>query len=164
MTAPDRAMGPCPEPRLEVDVAPEFAGEVDRDLLTRVVCATLESQGITGPIELSVVVTNDARIQELNREYRGKDYPTDVLSFSQIEGPDGFPLPSDAPRPLGDIVISYDRVRAQAGEYGHSQQRELAYLTVHGLLHLIGFDHEAEQDRQRMRAAEESALAEVPRV
>lgn len=157
-------MGPCPELRLELDVAPEFAGEVDRDLLIRVVCATLESQGMTGPIELSVVVTNDAQIQELNREYRGKDYPTDVLSFSQIEGPGGFPLPPEAPRPLGDIVMSYDRVRAQAGEYGHSRRRELAYLTVHGLLHLLGFDHEAEQDRQRMRAAEESALAEVPRV
>ena len=164
MTAPDPTAGPCPELRLEVDVAPEFAGDVDRDLLSRVVCATLESQGITGPIELSVVVTDDAEIQALNREYRGKDYPTDVLSFSQVDGPGGFPLPPGAPRPLGDIVISYDRVSAQAEEYGHSRRRELAYLTAHGLLHLLGFDHEAEEDKQRMRAAEESALAEVPRL
>lgn len=164
MTTSDSGAGPGSGPRLEVDVAPEFAGEVDRDLLDRVVCATLESQGIAEPVELSVVVTDDAEIQALNREYRHHDCPTDVLSFSQVEGPGGFPLRPGEARPLGDIVISYDRVRAQAIEYGHSPRRELAYLTVHGLLHLLGFDHEVEADRERMRSAEEAALAELPRV
>ena len=154
----------CPNLRLEVDVAPDFAGEVDRDLLTQVVCATLESQGISGPVELSVVVTNDAEIQALNREYRNKDCPTDVLSFSQVEGPAGFPLPPGAAQPLGDVVISFDRVRAQAKEYGHSERRELGYLAVHGLLHLLGFDHATEAERKRMRAAEDAALAELPRI
>ncbi len=163
MIAP-RPGDPGPDVTLELDVAPELAGEVDRDLLERVVDATLASQGIRGPVELSIVVTDDAEIQELNREYRGKDCPTDVLSFSQTEGPGCFPVPAGAPRPLGDIVISYDRVRAQADEYGHSRRRELSYLTVHGLLHLLGFDHETESDREKMRREEEAALADVPRV
>lgn len=155
-----------PGPRLQValDVEPEFAGEVDPSLLDRVLCATLVTQKITGPVEVSVVVTNDKELQELNREYRNVDCPTDVLSFSQVEGAAGIPVPPDAPRPLGDIVISYDRVRAQAREYGHSERRELAYLAVHGLLHLLGFDHENEPERAQMRQAEEAALAEVPRL
>ncbi|MGH2459250.1 MAG: rRNA maturation RNase YbeY [Chloroflexota bacterium] len=163
MRTSDSGAGPCPGLRLEVDVAPEFAGEVDRDLLAEVVCAALESQGIDQPVELSVVITDDAEIQALNREYRHQDRPTDVLSFSQGEGPGGFPVPPGAARPLGDVVISYDRVRTQAVEYGHSPRRELAYLTVHGLLHLLGFDHETDADRQRMRSAEEAALANLPR-
>ena len=107
---------------------------------------------------------SDKKIRELNRQFRGIDKATDVLSFPQDEPVgEAFPLVGPAPRPLGDIVISGDRVRAQAADYGHSQRRELAYLAVHGLLHLLGFDHETEPDRERMRRAEESALAEIPR-
>ena len=163
MTMPGRASEPCPQLHLDLDVAPQFESDVDRDLLTRVLCAALAEQGVTGPVEVSLVVTDDAEIRNLNRQYRHKDYVTDVLSFPQVEGPTEFPQPAGAPRHLGDIVISYDRVRAQAQEYGHSERRELAYLAVHGLLHLLGFDHETEPERQRMRAAEETALAEIPR-
>src|SRR5579883_146589 len=150
--------------KLDLDVAPCFEKEVARDFLCGVLERVLATQGVTGLVELSVVVTDDAQIQTLNREYRGKDCPTDVLSFSQLEGVDNFPHAPGEARLLGDIVISYDRVRAQAAEYGHSEKRELAYLAVHGLLHLLGFDHETEPGRQKMRRAEEEALAQIPRV
>lgn len=150
---------------LGLDIDPPYQDEVDRALLERVIAKTLDAQGVQEPVEVSVVVTDDAQVHELNRQYRGVDRPTDVLSFAQGEptGVGAFPSIGLAPRPLGDIVISGDRVRAQAAEYGHSQRRELAYLAVHGLLHLLGFDHETEPERQRMRAAEEAALIEIPR-
>ncbi len=163
MTSSRGAASARPDLRLEIDVASPYEGEVDRDLLTRVLGEALAAQGMTGPVEVSVVITDDAEIQALNRQYRGIDQPTDVLSFPQEEGAIGVPRPPWAPLQLGDIAISYDRVRAQARAYGHSERRELAYLAVHGLLHLLGFDHETEPERQRMRAAEEAALSEIPR-
>jgi len=153
-------------PRIEIalDVDPIFESEVDVALLERVMLKALAEQGIAGPVEVSLVITDDDEVQQLNREYRGVDKPTDVLSFPQDEGVgESFPLVGPVPRPLGDIVISGERVRAQAADYGHSQRRELAYLAVHGLLHLLGFDHETDTERETMRRAEESALAEIPR-
>ncbi len=152
---------------LNLDVAAPFEGEVDPELLTSVIRKALEAEGTTGAVEIGVVVTGDPEIQELNRDYRGIDAPTDVLSFSQLEpGPgqiDGFPIPAGEARLLGDIVISGDRVRSQAADYGHSQRRELAYLAVHGVLHLLGYDHETDEEKERMRRSEEKALASVPR-
>jgi probable rRNA maturation factor len=169
MTTPGEGTPPSRhELSLDLDVAPAYEGDVDSALLEEVFGRALSVTGVVGPIEVSVVVTDDAAVHELNRRYRGVDDPTDVLSFSQLEsptdsGPEAFPTPADAPRPVGDIVISGDRAREQAAEYGHSRRRELAYLATHGLLHLLGFDHETEHERQRMREAEEYALAAVPR-
>ena len=122
---------------------------------------------MTGPIEIALVVADDARIQQLNRDYRGVDAPTDVLSFSQIESragvDDGFPVPPGEARLIGDIIISGDRVRSQAAEYGHGKRRELAYLAVHGLLHLLGYDHQTEDEKKVMRQVEEKALASIQR-
>ena len=111
--------------------------------------------------EVSVTLVDDARIQELNRTYRGIDAPTDVLSFSQIEGDgiDPWNVPPGYVVPIGDIVISIPRMRAQAVDYGHSESRELGFLLIHGLLHVLGFDHETPEDAQEMRAAEEDVLA-----
>lgn len=148
---------------LDLDVAPQFASAVDSEFLQEVLERALATQGVRGPTEVSVVICDDAEIQTLNRTYRGMDFPTDVLSFSQLEGEDSFPRAPDDVRQLGDIVISYDRVRAQAEEYGHSEKRELAYLAVHGLLHVLGFDHESEAERLVMRQAEETALVNIPR-
>lgn len=151
---------------LDLDVAPKFESDIDEDLLTRVLTRALNQEGVVGTVEISLVVTDDSEVQELNRDFRGIDQPTDVLSFSQLEttpDADDFPEVEAGPRPLGDVVISGDRVRAQALEYGHGQRRELAYLAVHGTLHLLGYDHETESDRERMRQKEEAALVEVPR-
>lgn len=105
--------------------------------------------------ELSVVLTTDEEVHELNRTYRGIDRTTDVLSFPQHEGED-----SDLTDPLlGDVVISMDAVDRQALEYGHSRERELAFLTVHGILHLLGWDHEIPEDEERMMAKTESILS-----
>jgi probable rRNA maturation factor len=111
--------------------------------------------------EVSVTMVTDATIQELNRTYRGVDQPTDVLSFALREG-DEQPLPAgDWPELLGDVIISLPRAKAQAAEYGHSLERELGYLLVHGILHLLGYDHEDAAGLETMREKEEAVLAVV---
>ncbi|HVC83520.1 MAG TPA: rRNA maturation RNase YbeY [Chloroflexota bacterium] len=113
--------------------------------------------------EVSLLLVDEAEIQVYNRDYRGIDAPTDVLSFSQLEGEglDVRTLPPGYPVPLGDIVISLPRMRDQARAYGHSQEREFAFLLVHGLLHLLGFDHQTVEDEERMRVTTEALLAEA---
>ncbi|MGH2411631.1 MAG: rRNA maturation RNase YbeY [Chloroflexota bacterium] len=113
--------------------------------------------------EVSLLLVDEGEIQEYNRLYRGIDAPTDVLSFSQLEGdgPDRRTLPPGYPVPLGDIVISMPRMRDQALAYGHGEEREFAFLLVHGLLHLLGFDHQTAEDEERMRSTTEELLAEA---
>jgi probable rRNA maturation factor len=146
---------------LDAQVDPRFEDKVDIEQLHRIIERALVAEGRRGSIELSLTITDDATIQELNATYRDIDKPTDVLSFPLLnpgeEG--GFILPPDAPVHLGDIVISFPRAKEQAQEYGHSLERELGYLTVHGVLHLLGYDHEDEAERQVMRTKEEAALA-----
>ncbi|MCY0882025.1 MAG: rRNA maturation RNase YbeY [Firmicutes bacterium] len=108
-------------------------------------------------VELSVVLTTDDEVHALNKQYRQVDRATDVLSFPQQEG-DGWD-DAASEKLLGDIVISIDRVQAQAQEYGHSTLRELAFLTVHGVLHLLGWDHQNPEDEERMMAKTEEILA-----
>ena len=111
--------------------------------------------------EVGVTLTDEETIHQLNRDYRGVDAPTDVLSFALEEGEEELTGYAEAPPELlGDIFICLPYARRQAMEYGHSFNRELLYLTVHGLLHLLGHDHEREDDRRRMRAEEEKFLAE----
>lgn len=100
--------------------------------------------------EVSVTLTNDDYIHTLNRQYRGVDRPTDVLSFALAESEEPEILGSPAGAVLGDLVISLERARAQAEEYGHSYLRELSFLTVHGMLHLLGCDHMEEAERLEM--------------
>jgi probable rRNA maturation factor len=150
---------------IDIQIDDRFADQVDAELIERAAAAVLAGEGVGGSIEVSVLVADDARLHELNRDYRGVDAPTDVLSFAaeddpQAEGgPAGFVLPPDMPRYLGDIAISFERVGAQAAEYGHSPERELAYLTAHGVLHLLGYDHErGPDDAAAMREREEQAM------
>src|SRR5438128_896742 len=102
-----------------------------------------------GDYTISLHLVSEQTIHELNAEHRGKDAPTDVLSFP-LHDPTGmrFVLPPDQPASLGDVVISYPRALAQAEEYGHGIERELGYLVAHGVLHVLGFDHEQEADRR----------------
>ncbi|MBP2641778.1 MAG: metalloprotease ybeY [Firmicutes bacterium] len=108
--------------------------------------------------EVSIVLADDAYIQELNCQYRGKDMPTDVLSFALNEGEEPEIIDGPEENLLGDIIISLETAQRQAVDYGHSLERELAFLTVHGFLHLLGYDHEKEDQRQTMRAEEERIL------
>lgn len=111
--------------------------------------------------EVSILLVDDSYIRELNRQYRGVDGPTDVLSFAlQEETPDVLePVPpEEIEEILGDVIISMETARRQAEEYGHSLCREVCYLAVHGVLHLLGYDHLEEVEKKEMRSAEKRIL------
>lgn len=114
-----------------------------------------------GEAEVSLILVDDQRIHRLNLEYRGVDRPTDVLSFALQEEMEEEPETEFEDGMLGDIVISVERAREQAEEYGHSFEREIIYLAVHGTLHLLGYDHEEESDKQEMRSKEEEIMTNL---
>ncbi|MBD5161987.1 MAG: rRNA maturation RNase YbeY [Oscillibacter sp.] len=142
--------------------------ERKRALIRKAIRTALGLEGVDFPCEVDVSVTNDETIHQINLEQRGVDRPTDVLSFPAFElTPGELPGGEDADPatglvPLGDMVISLERVQAQAREYGHSSRRELAYLAVHSVLHLLGYDHLDEgPQKARMRAREDAVMAEL---
>lgn len=139
---------------LQADV--DTAG-LDAHALERLAARALEAEGVAMPSELSVMLADDTTVHELNRTYRGTDAPTDVLSFSQAEG-DDFAQPEGTAPHLGDVIISIDTARRQAAEYGVSLQDEVAHLLVHGVLHLLGYDHQEPEDAQAMRLQEDAIL------
>ena len=143
--------------RIDVQTSPRFAGEVDEELLRRVTTEALRREGVGGEVALSVVITDDEAVRELNRQFRDVDAPTDVLAFASGEESDFVTAPGE-PAYLGDVVISYPRAVAQAEEYGHSTERELALLAVHGVLHLVGYDHVNETKRTEMWARQDEIL------
>ena len=150
----------------DIQIDDHFANQVDAALIERAVAMALAAEGVSGAIEVSVLITDDATLHQLNRDYRNVDAPTDVLSFADDQendlAPTAFVRPPDASRYLGDLAISYERVVAQAEEYGHSRARELAFLTVHGILHLLGYDHErGPEDQAAMRAREEAIMRQI---
>lgn len=150
--------------QLEVDIPSEWENAFDLAQARAVAAAVLRAEGISGAVAVDLSVVDDEEIEGLNARYRGVAAPTDVLSFPLRESAGeagGFVEPPDGVLRLGDIVISLPRAMAQAEEYGHSLARECCYLLVHGLLHLLGYDHNTEPERQRMRAKEEAALAAV---
>ena len=115
----------------------------ENEELVRAACeAALRFEQFEGNAEISFTVTDDEKIKELNRIYRDKDSSTDVLSFPLGENGEYDKDPSNGAYMLGDIVISLEHAKAQAAEYGHSLKREIAFLTVHSVLHLLGYDHE----------------------
>ena len=132
--------------------------------------AALEAQGVPVPCEINVLVTDDEGIRAVNRAYRQVDAATDVLSFPMFNFTPG-ELPSDLTPfldaqtgllPLGDMAISLPRARAQAKEYGHSLKREIGYLSVHSVLHLLGYDHMDEGPmKAQMRAKEEEIMQKM---
>lgn len=108
--------------------------------------------------EVSLMFTDDETIHEMNREYRGIDRPTDVLSFALEEGEEEEIYGGPEENLLGDIIISVETAVRQAEEYGHSVEREMSFLALHGMLHLLGYDHMEEEERQEMRAQEKAIL------
>lgn len=135
--------------------------------ITRCIEGALLQEGIEVPCEVSVLLTDNEGIRQINREYRNVDRETDVLSFPMFEFvPGRFPEdvsnlldPGSSLLPLGDMALSIEKIRSQAREFGHSENREIGYLTVHSVLHLLGYDHldEGEMKRQ-MRAREETIM------
>ena len=135
-----------------------------RRLITKAITEALLEEKFEYPAEISVSFVNNEKIHELNREYREKDRPTDVLSFPMWEKDeleDGTALDGHAVT-LGDIIISAEKARAQAKEYDHSIERELAFLSVHSTLHLLGYDHEvSEEDEKYMNKKQEEVLVKI---
>ena len=135
--------------------------------IQRCVEATLDAEGITALCEINVLVTDDVGIHGINLASRNIDRPTDVLSFPMFELEPGNPPadwepykdPGTNAVPLGDMVISLERARAQAKEFGHSVKREVGYLTIHSMLHLLGYDHLDEGEMKRQMRAREEAIA-----
>ena len=145
---------------------PGAANDANCALIRRTIRTALAAEGLTAPCEVDVLLTDDDGIHEINRELRQVDRPTDVLSFPEFElTPGQLPGPGDADPgtgliPLGDMVLSMERVAAQAREYGHSKRRELSYLVTHSVLHLLGYDHLDEGPmKAQMRAREEAIMA-----
>lgn len=134
--------------------------------------ACLRLEGLRTPAYAQLRITTDEGIRAVNREFRRMDRPTDVLSFPSTHCRPGATLgktPGKLLREmdetgscfLGDVIISLERAKAQAEEYGHSLKRELAYLTVHAMFHLMGYDHMQDEDKSSMRAMEEKALSSI---
>lgn len=123
------------------------------DNICKFACKKLD---IVNPL-FNIIIVDKEKIQQINRDYRNKNAVTDVISFAFEEVPD---VKYDNLRFLGEIYICYDRCKEQALEYGHSIERELCYLSIHGLLHLLGYDHIKEEDKVIMRALEEEILSE----
>lgn len=119
--------------------------------------------GLAEEAEVDVTIVDDEEIHELNRQYRGMDKPTDVLSFALDEGEEDEPELIGGPEEhlYGDIIISAETALRQAEEYGHGLEREMTYLAVHGMFHLLGYDHMTEEDKAEMRAKEEEALRTI---
>lgn len=139
---------------LDIDYrAPGFrAGEKEEVKIRQAAAACCEMEGVTGEVEVSVSFVTSEEIRQLNNTYRQLDKPTDVLSFPMIS-PGG-----SLGGMLGDIVISVDAMLKQAHEYGHGVEREMMYLVVHSMLHLLGYDHMHEEEKKEMRRKEEQVM------
>ena len=143
---------------------------VIKSIIRTCIQSTLTAEGISVPCEINVLVTDDAGIQIINRESRNLDKATDVLSFPMFQLEAGAPPadwadyqdPDTGLVPLGDMCISLERAVAQAQEFGHSTRREVGYLTIHSMLHLLGYDHLDEgPQKAQMRGREEAIAAQI---
>ena len=137
----------------------ESLNQQELDFVQKILEHAAKEEGL-GDSEVSVTFVTNEMIRDINREYRGKDQPTDVISFAMEELGEGETaiIGSIEPRMLGDIIISLDRTKEQASDYGHSFERELGFLAVHGFLHLLGYDHMTEEDEKKMFSRQEEIL------
>lgn len=172
-------------PRHVIDISNDVESAIDvkATWLRRVVRGALASADLRDAVEVGLLLTGDDRVRQLNRDYRGEDRTTDVLAFALEESevafprpPDALPslgqvpadalptlgqVPSDALPSLGQVVVSYPQAVRQAAEYGHTVEREVAFLVVHGLLHLLGFDHQRPDDEARMLSKQEAIMTSL---
>lgn len=148
---------------LEIDFIDDLKsdGEAAENLIQKLLSHAANVEGLEEPTELSVTFLDDLGIREINRKYRGKDQSTDVISFALEEEGEGEAEiigADDIPRHLGDLLISVETAKRQAEEYGHSVERELGFLALHGFLHLLGYDHMSESEEKIMFGRQEEIL------
>jgi probable rRNA maturation factor len=153
---------------MEINVLIEDGLRVDPDTewMQSMLEQILMAENAPSSAEISLVITGLEKIQELNRDYRGKDRPTDVLSFSMAEQkaeeePTEFVSPPDGLVHLGEVIISYPQAEIQAKEHKHPLKKEMATLIVHGVLHILGYDHEKAEMEPAMKAKEKEILAGI---
>ncbi len=149
--------------QISVLIDEDIEGCPDESWLRRVAERVLAAQGVCSYAELGLVVTGQERVRELNKKYRDEDRPTDVLAFymtpsSEETGAPAFITPPDGMLHLGEVIISYPQAVIQAKEHGHSVRREMAILIIHGVLHLLGYDHDKPELARLMRAREKEIL------
>ncbi|MCH7699115.1 MAG: rRNA maturation RNase YbeY [Chloroflexi bacterium] len=151
-----------PSYTISVRIEPAFADLVSERPVEQIARKVLESEGVDSGSELSVVITDDKTVQDLNRRFRDRDETTDVLSFgllsSGLDDGASFATPPGTRRQLGEVVISFPTARRQAGEAGHEVLDELLHLLTHGILHILGYDHEQPDEAETMRKKEEATL------
>ena len=147
---------------IEIRTEPEElpVSEEERAAVRRVIETVGRLYGAEGA-EVSVTLTDDAHIHVINREYRNVDRPTDVISFALTESEEPEIIGGGEHEVLGDLIISLERMRAQAAEYGHTELRELSFLTVHGMLHLLGYDHMEAEERLEMEEEQRAVMEEL---
>lgn len=144
--------------RVSVQLHPAAPPALTSELLERVARFALAAEGVTGPLAVGLVITDDATIQELHARHMGIDEPTDVLTFALGDG-ETFISAETAPL-LGEVIVSVETAAAQAAAEGHSPVREVCFLVVHGLLHLLGYDDATEAERATMLARQAAILAD----
>ncbi len=145
---------------INIDIKPSYRRRLTQKWLREVVAATLSIQKMNRPVELSLIITSDEEVHKLNRNYRGIDATTDVISFALSENvaDTEFVTPPDRISRLGEVIISYPQAASQAKENKQTIKAELAWLVVHGLLHLLGYDHQDDESEAIMRKREDKIL------
>ncbi len=128
--------------------------EENYKLIRKAITSVIDYEGLSKDLEISVTIVDDLSMRNLNRKHRGIDRTTDVLSFPQYNSLDE--IKKESHSTIGDVVINISKVISQAEEYGHSIKREMVYLVIHSMYHLLGFDHVEKEDKKIMRMKEES--------
>jgi probable rRNA maturation factor len=153
------------EHEISIKIDPALRMALKPYALKKIVRKILETVNIDGIVELSIVFTDNENIQNLNRQYRNIDSPTDVLAFqmyrSEQGGTTAFITPPDSINHLGEVIISYPQAAIQAKEYRHSTRHEIKLLMIHGILHLLGYNHEIPDEEAAMRMKEEEILQKL---
>lgn len=147
--------------QIDIHTEGELRAFVEERWVRKIVRQVLKAEQVASPYEVSLVFTNADRVKQLNRDYRGVNEPTDVLAFHMLperQSDSSFALPPDGVTRLGEVIVSYPQALAQAKERGHSLERELALLVIHGILHLLGYDHEESREAKKMREREKELL------
>ncbi|MFA5055179.1 MAG: rRNA maturation RNase YbeY [Dehalococcoidia bacterium] len=148
---------------INIDIKPLYRRRLTQKWLREVVATTLSTQKVNRPVELSLLITGDDEVHRLNRDYRGVDKTTDVITFALTEDRDDteFVTPPDKISRLGEVIISYPQAASQARENKQTIKAELAWLVVHGLLHLLGYDHQDDASEAAMRKREDIILRKI---
>ena len=156
MSKMNQILGNQVKPMMHIEISEEYRSVVDSSIIECTVKTTLEYLSIADNDALSILITDEQVVHQLNLKYRKVDAPTDVLSF-----PGGYINPEDGSKYLGDVIICFPQAKLQAEERGHTVANELSFLVIHGILHLLGYDHFEDNDKRKMEAAQRAIFTKL---